>query len=125
MPAVKTAPFTPSDTRPRMNSSALARAAPVFARTADDSSFNAHVSPAAVSKPAALIRWRAVTPAWSHVDAFADTHAAQPFQLISSRAWKFAPRARICDACPARACDLPPASGGTQTEYTAPVHGDS
>ena len=81
-----------------MKSSAFWRALPVPARTADESSFSAQVSPAPASNPAAAIRCLASTPASYHEPLPATTQALQPFQLISSRAWKPAPSARICAA---------------------------
>ena len=77
-PAVNATPRTPSLASPWRKSSALRRAAPVPLRTADDSSFIAHVSPAAVSNPAALIRCRASTPASYHEPLPAETQPLQP-----------------------------------------------
>ena len=62
------------------------------------------------------MRWRAVTPASYQLPLPAATHALQPFQLISSSAWKLGPIALICDAWPLRACVLSAESGGTDTE---------
>ena len=44
------------------------------------------------------MRCRAVTPASYQLPLPAATQALQPFQLISSSAWKLGPSARICDA---------------------------
>jgi hypothetical protein len=57
-----------------------------------------------------------VIPASYQLPFPAATHALQPFQLISSSAWKLDPSALICEACPLRACVLSAASGGTETE---------
>jgi len=77
-PAVKTAPLIPSFARPCRKSSAFRRAEPVFLRTADESSFSVQLSPAAVSNPAAAIRWRAASPASNQEPPPAATQALQP-----------------------------------------------
>src|SRR5215471_14866800 len=100
----------------------FARAAPLPWRTADESSFSAHVSPAATSYPAAAIRRRASTPAAYQSPPFAFTHAVQPVTLISASAWNDGPSARIRHASSARGCDLSAVSGGTEIRYWP--HGD-
>ena len=92
----------------------FARALPVPWRTADESSFSAHVSPAATSYPAVAMRRRAATPAAYHEPPLAATQSVQPVTLISARAWNAGPSARIRQASSARSCDLSATSGGTE-----------
>ena len=91
------------------------RLVPVPTRTADENSFTAHESPALTSKPAAVMRWRASTPAWYQELPVLVTQPCHALTFTSASAWKFEPSARICPATPLRICVLSAASGGTET----------
>ena len=91
----------------------FARALPVPCRTAEESSFSAHVSPAATSYPAAAIRRRASRPASRHELPVEATQPVQPVTLISASAWNAGPSDRMRHASSARGWVLSP-TGGTE-----------
>ena len=91
------------------------RALPSPRRTAEVSSFSAHVSPRATSYPAAAIRSRAVTPAACHEFPVLCTQRVHVAKWISAMAWKFGPSARMRHAWSRRKVVLSATSGGTET----------
>ena len=119
MPTVQTIPLAvgsvPSPSkRPCTKLRASARAVPLPCRTAEENSFTAQVSPRVTSKPAAVMFFLASTPAWYQVPPPSVTQVPQADMLISARAWKFDPSARIRHASSDRSCVLLSASGGTE-----------
>src|SRR5262249_34943607 len=94
------------------------RLGPFPVRTADESSFTAHESPAPTSNPpdTAAIRFRASTPAPYQVRPGllgSPTQLCQAVTFISASAWKFGPSARIDAADMGRIWVLSAARGGT------------
>ncbi len=81
----------------------------------EGNSFTAHVSPAAMSKPACAIRRRISTPAACQVVALSVTHLLQVVQWNSASAWKFGPSARMRAASPGLRFVLLPTIGGMET----------
>ena len=100
---------------PRTSSRAFARASPAPLRTVEGNSFTAHVSPAAMSKPACAMRRRTSTPAACQVVPFSATQRLHVVQWISASAWKFGPSARIRSAWPGLRFVLSPTIGGIET----------
>jgi hypothetical protein len=83
---------------PRTSSRAFSLASPAPLRTVEGNSLTAHVSPAAMSKPARAMRRRASTPAACQVVPLSAIHLLQDVQWISASAWKFWPSAWIRSA---------------------------
>src|SRR5438874_13715484 len=119
MPTVHTTPLAdeivPSPTKkPCTKSRASWRAVPLPCRTPEPNSFTAQVSPCVTSKPAAAMFFRASTPAWYQEPPPSVTQLPQADMLISARALKFDPSARIQPAWSDRSCVLLSDSGGTE-----------
>ena len=92
----------------------FARAFPVPRRTPVLKPLTAHRSANATSKPAAAMRWRALTPAACQLFPVFATQRFHVAKWISAMAWKRGPRARMRHAWSGRASVLSLASGGIE-----------